>query len=993
MSKIRLKLFIKELPSGKVSPLALKNYVITRYDQTVADFTKERAQAFTGAIAIKDFDSKDIKARLEKLNRNPRTYTIPTKIEPNKEFLQMKEEVRKNYNSRSSKTDKNGMTEIMSLPVGKYAIWIIENGTQNKIARVGNEKGILLNGFEIIKDVQDVISLDIQVKQYYCYQLIDAVTKKAIPNVKFNLYTLDDNNKPKKITRNDIKISITNKSGMTPILYTTRGEVVFVGFERSGIENIVPADSLKPYPIFTTNNFHTIKWPSVKATTEKPVDATANIQQSTKLPFLFDLLNCEVCVLDPKNFAKFEKESSELETVVYSSVALKEKLALLLENRETNLAEIKKIENEIKEAEEKIKDHLNSKYKAKNDLVEVFVATSHSLKDSKRVQSGFKRKYLWMSRYQEYKSERLNKANFKIDKLAQGLKDSVQNKKITLELKKAGFDELKKVDLELIKQEWFKKEGYADWPGGVGGAFYENVQHSDSFDTTTDAQWLRAVGGASLSSSANWNPRKGDFGVKVDATAQGKLILVEKAFKANLCIPSRVGFSLKYRDIYLGAMRSIITGEVSAFVGAKAALGIGINLGFNLKGEPELSADGKVERQSSSLADNYDIRNKRPTFVVAEEGEEAKSQKGVNANAKAEIDAFVGAEGGIKVGVGLEWLSPESKKFENIASVTPKLTGQIGGGTGYNFEIYLKDSQFRVKAKASLCGGVGAKGEIELAVGANALLQFTKCLAYQLTQNGTKILPYIAQDAFSYWRDIQLYSILKGVELAYYTTQNIAKFMKKILNNYNIAKQTDDLASRVNESADFLLYATPEAKGVLLFILMNDENFSNLLDRPTFDTTHMELHFVPERKKAVLTIFKSIVTKSAWDNTLQHTTKDGAKSNKTIAWMESRVIFFLNNGRLLANQNEVNDAVSEGRSCISPPKTGNTMLDEYIRLRCSVVEKYPLGAAMVTVDSSAYELIAFESDQMNHENDLLIASDIEIYDESNNLSKNTAFNV
>lgn len=974
MSKIKLKLFIKELPSGKVTNIANTSYVITKYDQTINDFEKEKQRAIWGVKTLADFEKSGT------INKDFNKYLSNQRINLGSEnsIVPDRKNIIDHYKSRSSKTDNNGYTEMMELGVGKYAIWMFQSGKTSKISRVKQNSDILLHGFEITENVNSLINLDIQVKQYYCFKLVDSVSQKPLPNVEFDLYTLE-NNKPKKISRSDIKIKKTNSKGLTPIIYTIKGEVVFVKFKRGGIEKQLEIDSIIPFFSFSTNNFQTIKWPSVKAQTEKPVDTKANLQQSAKLPFVFDLLNCEVCVLDPKNFAKFEKESSELETIVYSSVELKEKLALLLDNRDTNQTEIKKIEKEIEEAEKKIKTHLNTNYKTKNDLVEVFVATSHSMQDSKRVQSSFKRKYLRMSRYQEYKHERLNKVNFKIDKLTQGLQDSIKNKKITPELQKAGFDELKKVNLDLVKYEWFKKEGYADWPNGVGGAFYENVQHSDSFDTTRDAQWLRAVGGASASGSANWNPVKGDIGVKASATAQGKLILVERAFKANLCIPSRAGFSLRYRDIYLGAMRSIISGEVSAFVGAKASLGIGLNLGYNLAGEPELSADGNIEH-NSSLSENYDTRNKRPTFVVAKEGEEVKSQKGVNANAKAGIDVFAGAEGGIKVGVGLEWLSPESKKFENIASVTPKINAQVGVGAGYNFEIFLKDGQFRVKAKASLCAGAGAKGEIELAVGANALVQFNKCLNYQLIQNGTKLLPYIAEDAFTYWRDIQLLSIIKGVQLIYFKQIEIRKAFRELANQFKTANETKELALRVNQNSKFLLYATPEAKGILLFALMNDETFSNLFDRPKIDVNNIELHFMPERKKAILTIFKTTVTKAAWDNTLQHMTPNGAKSKESIAWMESRVIFFLNNGRMLANQYEVNDAISEGRSCISPPKTGNSLLDEYIRLRCSVVEKYPLGAAMVTLDNPEYELIAFESGNLNSEYNELMAFNLELDD-------------
>ncbi|NUG09168.1 hypothetical protein HUN33_12725 [Acinetobacter bereziniae] len=165
---------------------------------------------------------------------------------------------------------------------------------------------------------------------------------------------------------------------------------------------------------------------------------------------------------------------------------------------------------------------------------------------------------------------------------------------------------------------------------------------------------------------------------------------------------------------------------------------------------------------------------------------------------------------------------------------------------------------------------------------------------------------------------------------------------------------------------------------MLLFSLMKNGNLSYIYDRPSIDFHTGEIHYLPERKQAILTIFKSIMTKVAWDNTLQHMTADGHKASQSVAWLESRVIFFLNNGQFLANQNKVNDAISEGRSCISPPQTGNSLLDEYIQLRCKLVQKVPLGQAMLANNTADYEILANDIDLANTENDLLLAQDLDL---------------
>ncbi|NUG82421.1 hypothetical protein HUN33_20780, partial [Acinetobacter bereziniae] len=324
------------------------------------DFNKERAQAVMGMPSTKDFESQDVKKRLEELSKNPNKFTIPQKKEANHQLFPFKEQIAKNYNARSAKTDVNGFTEEMNLPIGKYAIWITDNGVQNKIARIGHQT--LLHGFEVIKDVQGLTSLDIQIKQYYCYQLIDAVTRKPLPNVKFNLYSLDNQNKPKKLNRTDIKMSITNKNGLTPLLYSTTGEIIFVGFERGGIERFAPVNTLKSYAVFSPKNFHTIEWPAVKVSTEKPVDTKANLQQVSKVPILFNFLTCESCVLSPEDFAKFEKESRQLDTVIYESFLRKKQLDDAIANGASR-SEIEKLEKEIAEMEKKVAEHLNQNYK------------------------------------------------------------------------------------------------------------------------------------------------------------------------------------------------------------------------------------------------------------------------------------------------------------------------------------------------------------------------------------------------------------------------------------------------------------------------------------------------------------------------------------------------------------------------------------------------------------------------------------------------------
>ena len=67
---------------------------------------------------------------------------------------------------------------------------------------------------------------------------------------------------------------------------------------------------------------------------------------------------------------------------------------------------------------------------------------------------------------------------------------------------------------------------------------------------------------------------------------------------------------------------------------------------------------------------------------------------------------------------------------------------------------------------------------------------------------------------------------------------------------------------------------------------------------------------------------------------------------------------------------------------LSPPKTGNSILDEYIQLRCSVVGTVPVGQVILMNDSSEFEILANDLDLGKSDSDILLASNIEIIDTS-----------
>ncbi|MGP9830769.1 hypothetical protein ACT3UP_15405, partial [Psychrobacter sp. AOP1-A1-60] len=112
------------------------------------------------------------------------------------------------------------------------------------------------------------------------------------------------------------------------------------------------------------------------------------------------------------------------------------------------------------------------------------------------------------------------------------------------------------------------------------------------------------------------------------------------------------------------------------------------------------------------------------------------------------VTAFAGAETGITPSGSLEWLSRDTNTFKALAKLS--VTGAVSAGIGVEgcFSVFYADGKFRIKAKAALCFGVGAKGEALFDVNAKLMIEFASWVHSQLLIAKFRVLSFIMKESF-----------------------------------------------------------------------------------------------------------------------------------------------------------------------------------------------------------------------------------------------------
>ncbi|PTV48536.1 ATPase [Acinetobacter oleivorans] len=920
MNKIKLKLFINVLPDNDT-------IVCHGMDYSVTEKGKRPGQVNKLAIAIGS--AKNPKPLVQPLDFNSIYKNKPIPAQTIAQNMARYKDVHEGPSlsqNREAKTDMKGFTKEMHLPAGEYDLWIKRTDSEW-------EKAININGssgLHIKEEKQGITTIEYQIKQYYRYKIEGFRGTKLSDNIPFETFTFDKEGKEKKISLPNVKMSVVDKNGFTPPLYSPKGEVIFVKFKFVNMSAQPDKKDIQHFATMSKKNYVTVQLKSVAKITKQDKNTTVTLQGNGKPPVILNMHREEMIVLSAEDYAEFEKESSKLDKLFGNSFDAKNKLAEAIKSG--SVSNVKKAEEEIKEAEKKIEEELNKNFKKAADLTEVitFEARQKKNPNGNTQEFDFRRRYLRTDRYMQLQQKKKNKESFKVTVLGTELK---KLKDIKQDFKKINqetiHNEFKKVSLDLAK--YSKQTGTKVWDfSAFSAGFVEQIKLSDSLTVDIQSQWLRCVGGAGFSSSASWKPESGEVNAKANVNAQGKLVLFEGKAKTTYVIPCDKGWMLNFDDIDLGAFRFIVGMELYGFAGAKVAAGIGLEISYSKDGQQQLAANGRRNR-NPSLANN--MGESRPRFVPMDRDESIIPGSG--ASSEGQIEAFAGAEAGIKPSGEFQWLSPEAKDFKALASLALDFAASAGLGAGVNFKLFYwaQENQFRFRAKAALCVGLGAKGALDFVIDFSQVLEVLKWVHYQLIRAQFTILGFIAEDAFRNLSQLAVIA-LGNDSITAKTLNDIAEEFDNFNGKYSDAKNSVDLANKIKRQPEWLKQATPEAKGMLIYQMTRHNKVTHLADYPTSLTSP----YLPSHKQAVIAIFETITTENEWLNVLQRMSFDGSKSTNSIKKLEKQLLVFLHDGVW----SQVSDIVKEYAFNSDTVGRGSEYVEQYEKLRSKVVKTIPL---------------------------------------------------
>lgn len=801
----------------------------------------------------------------------------------------------------------------------------------------------------------------IRIKPYYRVRFHTHPDGKPMPGAKFTGYALDSNGK-EAIARDLVKSSSvtgkTNLKGETDVIYCA-SNVVF-RFEVPGTSINVPTKRLQPLIKGQDITIYELPFKTVKANTSPKQDHEAHLAGKTSAPVLISPSDQELIMVPQSDFDEFEEMSGRLEKIMEAAHHAKLDLSRALESQ--NSEEIAAAEKALGMAEDKVKTELNKNFSKLADLKEVVTLETYNKNETKgSSQVGLRRRYLKSDKYLELKNKRINKAEYKLNiKFAgpAGTKASAGISPKTLDVKalKESFQKIAKSVKS--SHEWKVDPKLVNVVDVAGNEYADNVVKSETYEVEAQAQWLRLVGGAGASAEVDWTKRK----AQIQGNLQGKAVLCEGKMTGRWAVPSLKGWMMSFAGEDLGALRFVVECELYGFAGAKVVASGAV--GISLEGGKQVAKAIKRDR-TEAFSKLIDPKTKLPRFEA--DAPYAKTPENLN-GVQADIDAFAGAEAGITPGGKIQWLPPQEKDFISFAEVSATLAGSAGLGLGAQLSIYIAGGKFRIKAAARLCWGLGAKGAVEFTVNAEQLSKFVEWLYYQLLHAGFRALVYVEREAFSVLSRLLLILVAEGTP-AHETIEAIAKDIDEsfedLLRQLDLAQKRKGMVDNINRVPHWLVHATPETRGMLLYQITRHGMPSHTRDTPNMNGGSLfdpQVHYLPTHKQAVCNIMATVQTANEWHNVMQHMTVAGSKSTRGAGQNEGDVLRFLNNGISLADLPSVFEALNELGPVMKPATdkkdSGNSYLDKYLAMRGKLLDKFPKGYRIARSDSSSFRMYA-----------------------------------
>ncbi|MCA0973984.1 hypothetical protein LCL99_05845 [Halomonas denitrificans] len=502
-------------------------------------------------------------------------------------------------------------------------------------------------------------------------------------------------------------------------------------------------------------------------------------------------------------------------------------------------------------------------------------------------------------------------------------------------------------------EDWLKKEKETvdlfKWSEAINenlSAKYELLEgeehdkDSSRVELSAEAQLMRWTSGAS-GMSGEFNPFQGKASLKADAKAE--LVLAEA--KASLDFYTPAGGLMLACElpneagiIDLGMIRSHAFITCSGGVGASVAAELSLNIDMR---------DGQLQTRGvqGQLAQRGLPGEQRS--VVRQSGAPQLD----NSEIAGGMAAFAGGQAIATFGVQLEWKNPEEgNKFKPFAKSAPSAVGMLGIGAAANFSVYYDNGKFRISAQAGVCCGIGLKGKIDFEVDAGLIYEFAKWVVYQLKNIDYEKLLFIDESAFYALSNIVAMAVADRGELFEYleeTTREISDSARdcfgEVKSSISDAVNRSDLSERINENPEILKYTTPEAKGVIIYWLMQVE-FSEvynpfLRDLEGWWDNPSVFGFMNDRKTAVMNVLHLIQSKSEFRNVMQRVT---SRIGEKVTW---------ENGR-----SSVSEFLARGEKNLPPPLSSH-FESRFVYLQASLLrDSSSVGTEIVENNIPRYKL-------------------------------------
>lgn len=385
-----------------------------------------------------------------------------------------------------------------------------------------------------------------------------------------------------------------------------------------------------------------------------------------------------------------------------------------------------------------------------------------------------------------------------------------------------------------------------------------------NFDLSAGAQLLRGYAGFGV--QLGYDPKKGNYALKGNAEARAILGEAKATFTGYFIDKDGWHALIEFGDA--GASEAGTQGQLdfgyfrfSAEISASAMLGASIygTAGLEFATEPT----GMVRVKPSA------------------------------ADSKGEIaaGAFAGVEAGGSVKGNFEWMNPgwrdaagASEPASWKALVSVGVTGFVSAGAGAEatLKITYEGGRFMFRCEARAVLGVGAKGGITGVVDFRYIIELITYIYVQLRDNDFAFLYFVSEAAYQALVRISLIVIEYGQAALDGTIEGISNLMESVTSALTGAKAAREYADKIVARPNALIFASPEAKGAVLY---------KLSERFTFDLSSPYILSFEERQEyAILTVISTIQSQREWAQVVERITPTGAKTTAAAGLARLRAI-------------------------------------------------------------------------------------------------------